>query len=173
MPLISAARTVLLVPAGLWYILLIAFGLCFVLTLIHNARKDPSSTTGGFLRKAAAAIGIGDGQPPAAAAATAGSAAAQSGAPVARRHGGSAAGGSAMSSMDGFEHGTTDGRAEGHTTLKAFLGVSTFAYRWVLDYVYTMHPQLPERRRHPGGRGMGCAERSEASVKGDRHTARI
>jgi hypothetical protein len=27
-------------PAGLWYILLIAIALCFVLTLIHNARKD-------------------------------------------------------------------------------------------------------------------------------------
>jgi hypothetical protein len=32
-------------PAGLWYILLIAIGCCFVLTLLHNARKDPASTT--------------------------------------------------------------------------------------------------------------------------------
>jgi hypothetical protein len=31
--------------------------------------------------------------------------------------------------MDGFEAGTSDGRAEGHKTLKAFLGVTTFAYR--------------------------------------------
>jgi hypothetical protein len=121
----------LYMPAGLWYILLIAIGCCFVLTLLHNARKDPASTTGRILRKAAAAIGIGDGQPPAPAADAAAAAARSSadGPPVARRYRGSAGGGSAMSSMDGFEATPADGKAEGSKTLKAFLGVSTFAYR--------------------------------------------
>jgi hypothetical protein len=36
-----------------------------------------------------------------------------------------------MSSMDGFEAETPTGTVDGHKTLKAFLGVSTFAYRWV------------------------------------------
>ncbi|KAF6257204.1 ligand-gated ion channel-domain-containing protein [Scenedesmus sp. NREL 46B-D3] len=115
--------------SGLWYILLIAIGLCFVLTLIHNARKDPRSTTGRLLRKAAAAVGIGSGQPQAPSVSAAAGGGPEGGAPVARRRRGSAGGGSATSSMDGFEQGPADERAEGHKTLKAFLGVSTFAYR--------------------------------------------
>jgi hypothetical protein len=38
-----------------------------------------------------------------------------------------------MSSMDGFEATSADGKAEGSKTLKAFLGVSTFAYRCALQ----------------------------------------
>ncbi|WIA44152.1 hypothetical protein OEZ86_010489 [Tetradesmus obliquus] len=117
--------------SGLWYILLIAIGLCFVLTLIHNARKDPASATGNIVRHALAFIGIGDGAPPPPSGT--GTAAGAGGhlppPPMASRHRGSAGGGSAMSSMDGFEASTPGGPQEGAKTLKAFLGVSTFAYR--------------------------------------------
>jgi hypothetical protein len=60
--LAAAAAAVALVPAvsGLWYILLIAVGICMMMTLAHNVRKDPgkmarvrrlSSFLGSSMRK--------------------------------------------------------------------------------------------------------------------------
>lgn len=108
------------VAAGLWYILLITIALCFFLTLLHNARKDPKSKVGKALRR----VGILK-EPPE----TSPSMANSTGEAVL----GSMPGGmnhsftSVMSSMPG--HSGQGAAIDGKRTLKMFLGVQTFAYK--------------------------------------------